>query len=132
MSNVKRDLSAVGTGPLVIGVGARFRGDDEAGLLVVEALQEVGRRADFALHSDDPARLMNDWAERSHVLVVDAVRTERPNVTVDEVLDAIDRCDHDASAESYWTLDPVDGTKGFLRGQQYAIALARIDGGNAY
>jgi 3'(2'), 5'-bisphosphate nucleotidase len=29
----------------------------------------------------------------------------------------------------FWTLDPVDGTKGFLRGDQYAIALALISGG---
>ncbi|MEO6654378.1 MAG: 3'(2'),5'-bisphosphate nucleotidase [Ilumatobacteraceae bacterium] len=29
----------------------------------------------------------------------------------------------------YWTLDPIDGTKGFLRGDQYAIALALIDDG---
>jgi len=28
-----------------------------------------------------------------------------------------------------WTLDPIDGTKGFLRGQQYAIALALIEDG---
>ena len=26
----------------------------------------------------------------------------------------------------FWTLDPIDGTKGFLRGDQYAIALALI------
>jgi 3'(2'), 5'-bisphosphate nucleotidase len=25
-----------------------------------------------------------------------------------------------------WTLDPIDGTKGFLRGGQYAIGLALI------
>jgi 3'(2'), 5'-bisphosphate nucleotidase len=30
----------------------------------------------------------------------------------------------------YWTLDPIDGTKGFLRGDQYAVALALIDAGN--
>jgi HAL2 family 3'(2'),5'-bisphosphate nucleotidase len=28
--------------------------------------------------------------------------------------------------QTSWTLDPVDGTKGFLRGQQFAIALALI------
>ena len=28
-----------------------------------------------------------------------------------------------------WTLDPIDGTKGFLRGDQYAIALALIEDG---
>ncbi len=26
----------------------------------------------------------------------------------------------------FWTLDPIDGTKGFLRGEQFAIALALI------
>ena len=51
--------------------------------------------------------------------------------------------DHDEEAESsssrrgskkpktaqkrFWTLDPIDGTKGFIRGDQYAIALALID-----
>lgn len=28
--------------------------------------------------------------------------------------------------ERFWTLDPIDGTKGFLRKEQYAIALALI------
>lgn len=30
------------------------------------------------------------------------------------------------SAQRYWTLDPIDGTKGFLRGDQYAVALALV------
>ncbi|UCE00768.1 MAG: 3'(2'),5'-bisphosphate nucleotidase [Chloroflexota bacterium] len=29
----------------------------------------------------------------------------------------------------FWTLDPIDGTKGFLRGDQYAVALALIEDG---
>ena len=29
----------------------------------------------------------------------------------------------------YWVLDPVDGTKGFLRGEQYVVALALIEAG---
>ncbi len=32
-------------------------------------------------------------------------------------------------SERFWALDPIDGTKGFLRGDQYAIALALIEGG---
>lgn len=31
-----------------------------------------------------------------------------------------------ANAPRFWTLDPIDGTKGFLRGDQYAVALALI------
>ena len=32
-------------------------------------------------------------------------------------------------AKRFWTLDPIDGTKGFLRGDQYAVALALVDCG---
>lgn len=40
--------------------------------------------------------------------------------------------DHGNGAPSrrFWTLDPIDGTKGFLRGDQYAIALALIEDGD--
>ncbi len=31
-----------------------------------------------------------------------------------------------APAPRFWTLDPIDGTLGFLRGEQYAIALALL------
>lgn len=61
--------------------------------------------------------------------VIEAVRRYEPSIEADEVIHAIDACDHDATAAEYWALDPIDGTKGFLRGQQYAIALARIERG---
>lgn len=31
--------------------------------------------------------------------------------------------------DRFWTLDPIDGTKGYLRGEQYAVALALIENG---
>lgn len=43
-------------------------------------------------------------------------------------LDAID-AGRAAPCARFFTLDPVDGTKGFLRRQQYAISLALIDNG---
>jgi 3'(2'), 5'-bisphosphate nucleotidase len=81
----------------------------------------VGEEHAGELRRDDQALLRE--------AVVEAVRRHRPGVTADQVLDAIDACDHDGSAPAYWTLDPVDGTKGFLRGEQYAIALARLEHG---
>jgi 3'(2'), 5'-bisphosphate nucleotidase len=30
-------------------------------------------------------------------------------------------------SDRFWTVDPIDGTKGFLRGGQYAVALALIE-----
>jgi 3'(2'), 5'-bisphosphate nucleotidase len=46
-----------------------------------------------------------------------------------QVLDWIGVGGSDGGSERYWTLDPIDGTKGFLRGDQYAIALALIEDG---
>ncbi len=58
----------------------------------------------------------------------------RNTTTPDSVCNWIDHNRADpASAElahgQFWTLDPIDGTKGFLRGDQYAIALALISHG---
>ncbi len=61
--------------------------------------------------------------------VVDAARPVWEEATIERVLEAIDCGNHDATAEQYWTLDPVDGTKGFLRGEQYAVSLAFINAG---
>lgn len=46
--------------------------------------------------------------------------------TGEEVCDWIDRGYTSDYQPRFWTLDPIDGTKGFLRGQQYAISLALI------
>ncbi len=35
----------------------------------------------------------------------------------------------DSAPKRFWTLDPIDGTKGFLRGDQYAVALALVEDG---
>jgi 3'(2'), 5'-bisphosphate nucleotidase len=45
-----------------------------------------------------------------------------------DICDWIDRGQATPAAR-FWTLDPIDGTKGFLRGDQYAVALALIVGG---
>ncbi len=60
-------------------------------------------------------------------LVADALGLD---VAPAEVLDAIALGDHDDTSGRVWTLDPIDGTKGFLRGDQFAIALALIDRGS--
>lgn len=56
------------------------------------------------------------------------VRQIEPEASADEVCQWIDLGCADPT-DSFWTLDPVDGTKGFLRGNHYAVALAKIEGG---
>jgi 3'(2'), 5'-bisphosphate nucleotidase len=38
----------------------------------------------------------------------------------------IDRGGTSRYCDRFWTVDPIDGTKGFLRGEQYAVALALV------
>ncbi|KAJ3671621.1 hypothetical protein LUZ60_007700 [Juncus effusus] len=48
----------------------------------------------------------------------------------EEVLSAIDNGKSEGgSSGRHWVLDPIDGTKGFVRGDQYAIALGLLDEG---
>ncbi|MDZ4658883.1 MAG: 3'(2'),5'-bisphosphate nucleotidase [Bythopirellula sp.] len=51
-----------------------------------------------------------------------------PAATSHDVCQWIERGAGEPTGE-FWTLDPVDGTKGFLRGDQYAVALAFIRDG---
>lgn len=60
--------------------------------------------------------------------VIQAVGQFLPGATGGEILDWIGR-GRGQLPPRYWTLDPIDGTKGFLRGGQYAIALALLEGG---
>lgn len=59
--------------------------------------------------------------------VLTHVRSERPGADEATVLSWIDRGGASGPAQRAWTLDPIDGTKGFLRREQYAIALALIE-----
>lgn len=61
--------------------------------------------------------------------LVTRVRAILPRATDGEILGWIDRGSSREYQDRFWTLDPIDGTKGFLRGGQYAIALALIVNG---
>ena len=56
-------------------------------------------------------------------VVGDAQKQE--NISSQKVCKWIDRGSGEIG-NSFWTLDPIDGTKGFLRRDQYAVALAWI------
>ncbi len=78
---------------------------------------------------EEPSLLLDPEHRLLLDAVLGAVETARPEKSVAEVHAAVGACSHDASADEYWTLDPIDGTKGFIRGQHFSIALARIRSG---
>ncbi len=100
--------------------------DYAAQAVVVHVLTEefpdavvVGEESAELLRSDD--ELCAGVLAATRVVWRDADR--------EAVLAAIDAgARRSTSDRSYWTLDPIDGTKGFLRREQYAVCLARVDG----
>jgi len=77
--------------------------------------------------------------EQGEALRLDAGLRERvaaftralsPDVDNASLPDWLDWGAHSGGARGrFWTLDPIDGTKGYLRGGQYAVALALIEDG---
>ena len=87
---------------------------------------------DVPLVSEEDSALLRDPNNgRLKDLVIEYVRRFSPEPVKDtEIFRAIDRGKtHGGARGRFWTLDPVDGTKGFLRGDQYAVALALIEEG---
>lgn len=125
----------------------------QANLVTAETLQKKDKSpvtvADFASQAvvcaalaeafpDDPIvaeeaadELREDSEQATRHAVVRHVREALDDAQLepDQVLEWIDRGNADGRAERFWALDPIDGTKGFLRGEQYAVALALIENG---
>lgn len=66
--------------------------------------------------------------QEENIVLLKKISTFLPGWSPDEILNSIDQGNGKAEGR-FWTLDPIDGTKGFLRGEQYAVALALIDKG---
>lgn len=77
---------------------------------------------------EDATELRNEEQKEIITEVTSYVKEIIPSATTDEVLNWIDYGNGKVSSR-FWTLDPIDGTKGFLRQDQYAIALALIEDG---
>ena len=80
----------------------------------------VGEESSLLLRSADHAQVTED--------VLFYVRRVHPQLSEEAMFEAIDRGAGSFDPDRpFWVLDPVDGTKGFLRGDQYAVALALIE-----
>ena len=62
--------------------------------------------------------------------IVETVGQIVPGATIERVADWIGEAGS-RDGSRCWTLDPIDGTKGFIHGRQYVIALALVVGAAA-
>jgi 3'(2'), 5'-bisphosphate nucleotidase len=84
---------------------------------------------DVIVAEEDSCDLRQPESRATLEKVAGYVRDFLPEVNPEGVCECIDMSTHSV-ARRYWTLDPIDGTKGFLRNDQYAIALALVEDGD--
>jgi 3'(2'), 5'-bisphosphate nucleotidase len=82
---------------------------------------------DIIVAEEDSTELRNPGRSKILEQVTRHVGNFIPEASPEKVCSWIDYSSHTLQ-ERFWTLDPIDGTKGFLRGEQYAIAFALIEG----
>ncbi len=91
--------------------------------LICKALWEAFPE-DSVVGEEDAADLRTNSEQLTKV--TNHVRSLVPDATPEQVADWIDRGNGEVG-HRFWTLDPIDGTKGFLRQDQYAVAIALIE-----
>jgi len=101
--------------------------DFGAQALICRRLAETFPR-DIIVGEEDSSNLRKADSLEHLKLVTKYVRRFRPDATAEAVCQWIDRGSGEV-ADRFWTVDPIDGTKGFLRHDQYAIALALVEDG---
>lgn len=95
--------------------------------IVCKALSEAFPE-DAIVGEEDATVLRTPEMADNLAKVTDYVKEILPGATAEDVTTWIDR-GNGSVGRRFWTLDPIDGTKGFLRKDQYAIALALIEDG---
>ncbi|MBN1334343.1 MAG: 3'(2'),5'-bisphosphate nucleotidase [Deltaproteobacteria bacterium] len=119
--------------------GASLDKDDRSPVTVADFASQavvsiaLGRAfPDLHIVGEEDASALRDPA---HAALADRVvatvrRVDPASGDADAVLAAIDRGrDTGGPKGRFWVLDPIDGTKGFLRHDQYAVALALVEDG---
>ena len=83
--------------------------------------------ADPIVGEEDAAELRAPEGATLCKHVVNLTNSVEKDMTQDQILGAIDYGSYEGGAKGrHWALDPIDGTKGFLRGEQFAVALGLI------
>jgi 3'(2'), 5'-bisphosphate nucleotidase len=99
---------------------ADFASQALVGYLLEQAFPQAAMVAE-----EDSQALRQPEAAATLDQVTHFVKIAAPHATPQSVCRWIDQGRADSAAR-FWTLDPIDGTKGFLRGDQYAVALALV------
>lgn len=117
-------------------IGPAFTKDDKSPVTVadftVQAL--IGKRLkeffpqDLLVGEEDSAELCTMSGKPVLEKICTYLKTAGISANAETVCGWIDH-GKSTTGKRFWTLDPIDGTKGFIRGDHYAVALALIENG---
>jgi len=90
----------------------------------------VGEEGADSLDAGGPKMLAQIIRLAGEALAESGFGDEAPTseAAIRELLDAGGLDPEKENRDVFWSLDPIDGTKGFLRGQQFALALGLVEG----
>ena len=101
-------------------------GDYAVQAIIINELTKINNNIPFIAEEES-----NTLKEDKNVLakVLKSVQSIDNRITEQRLLELMDIGGHTTSTTStyWWTLDPIDGTSGFLRKNQFAIALALME-----
>ena len=83
---------------------------------------------DDAIVGEEGSAALREEKNEAHLQKVVSFVNQQFSANAEAVCNWIDKGAGEAKGR-YWVLDPIDGTKGFLRNDQYAVALALIENG---
>jgi 3'(2'), 5'-bisphosphate nucleotidase len=105
LADLASQVAAIASLRAVFGPSARFVAEESA--------DEV------AAHGGEPLLVRVAEILRASGMAIDAAG----------VRDALSSGGHEGGGDRFWAIDPLDGTKGYLRGGQFAIAIALVEAG---
>ena len=103
--------------------------DFAAQAIIIDMIESMYPK-DEIVGEEDAALLKSTDGAALGEAVLDVLRPAIPGIQMHRLVHLLERgAGTGGKGKRFWTLDPIDGTKGFIRGDQYAIALALIEDG---
>lgn len=133
---IKQDKSPVTIGDyaaqavIINTIKANFPQDKVVGEEAASDLSESFLSEVLHVINDNDAFYKKAYADSAGGTRVPFTNAEFPLASIDDVRQVINFGNYSGGSHTrFWCLDPIDGTKGFLRGEQFAVCLALIEDG---
>jgi 3'(2'), 5'-bisphosphate nucleotidase len=104
--------------------------DYAAQAIIIDALKD--QFPDIAFIAEEDSTMLRLPSSTSMCDAILSLVHKVKKMSLEDILDNVDRGSSEGGPQGkYWVLDPIDGTKGFVGGRQYALCLGLVVDGVA-